>query len=230
MDKSISLITKTNIKSGKLATLIPEFYNLKSVVENNDWHHKENVFDHTLSVLDNLEKALLNLNEETKQFLDKKVGSISRKNLLKIATLFHDIAKKETIVKNNNFTLCPNHENKGSIKAKEILKHFKLSDKELKFILNIVKNHGLIHKILPPENQNFQKEFASFNKSFFHNIYPELILLAFVDTAGSYLKKTRPAEFKSRISFYKKEIKNLPPKKNLKPRSVTLYVNYGAGC
>jgi hypothetical protein len=112
----------------------------------------------------------------------------------------------------NGSTLCPSHEDKGSIKAKTILKRFKLSDKELKFVLSIVKNHGLIHKILPPENQNFQKEFMSFKKRFFHNIYPELILLAFADTAGSYLIKTHLAEFKSRISFYKKEIKNLPPK------------------
>ncbi len=211
MDKNILLITQNNIRSGKLTALIPEFYNLKSVVENNDWHHKENVFDHTLSVLKNLDKTLLNLNKGTKQFLNEKVGTINRKNLLRVATLFHDIAKKETLVKNINSTLCPNHESKGSLKTKEILKRFNLSDKENKFILSIVKNHGLIHRILPPENQNFRKEFANFKKRFFHNIYSELILLAFADTAGSYLKKTHPAEFKSRISFYKKEINNLPP-------------------
>ncbi len=215
MDKNISLLSKTNIKSGKLTPLIPEFYELKNVVENNDWHHKENVFDHTLSVLDNLEKAFRNLNKATEQFLNKKIDGITRKNLLKVAALFHDIAKKETIANNNSLTLCPSHEDKGSIKARTILKRFKLSDKELKFILSIIKNHGLIHKILPPDNQNFQKEFASFKKSFLHNIYPELILLAFADTAGSYLVKTRPTEFKSRISFYKKEIKNLPPKSKI---------------
>lgn len=212
MNKNISILTKTNIKSGKLATQIPELYDLKRVVENNDWHYKENVFDHTLSVLDHLEKTLLNLNKKAKQYLDKKIDSVSRKNLLIIATVFHDIAKKETIVKSNNLTFCPDHENKGSIKAGEILKDFELSDKELKFILNIIKNHGLLHNILPTENKSFIKKFSSFKKQFSHNIYTELILFAFADTAVSYLKITNPAEFKSRISFYKKEIKNLPPK------------------
>jgi len=215
MKKDISLLNKTNIKSGKLVSLIPEFYKLKNAVENNDWHHKENVFEHTFSVLDSLEKALRNLNKETKQFLNNKVGDSTRKNLLKIATLFHDIAKSETLINNSGSTLCPGHEDKGAVRAKTILNRFKLSNKELKFILNIVKNHGLIHKILPPENQNFQKEFANFKKRFFHNIYPELILLAFADTVGSYLVKTHPTEFKSRISFYKKEIKNLPPKSKI---------------
>lgn len=213
MHKSISLLSKTNVKSRKLINLIPEFYELENVVENNDYHHKENVFNHTLSVLNNLEKVLRNLNKETKQFLNKKIDGSTRKNLLKIATLFHDIAKKETIIDNNGSTLCrPGHEAKGSIKAKTLLKRFKLSDKELTFVLSIIKNHGLMHKILPPGNQNFQKKFVSFKKRFFHNIYPELILLAFADTVGSYLFETRPIEFKSRISFYKKEIKNLPPK------------------
>ncbi len=209
MNKNVRVLNKTNIKSGKLINLIPEFYELKNIVENNDWHCQENAFDHTLSVLDNLEKVLHKLNKETKQFLNEKIGNSTRKELLKIAALFHDIAKKETIVNDNGLTLCPRHEAKGSIKAKSILKRFQLSDNDLKFVLSIVKNHGLIHKILRPENRNFQKELASFKKSFFHHIYPELILLAFADTAGSYLIKTHPQEFKSRISFYKKEIKNL---------------------
>lgn len=212
MDKKISLLSKTNIRSGKSANLMPEFYELKNIVENNGWHYKENVFDHTLSVLDNLEKTLRNLNKKTKQFLNKKVDSITRKNLLKVAALFHDIAKKETIIGNRQSTFCPDHEGKSSIKAKIILRRFKLSNKELKFVLDIVKSHGLIHRILLPDNQNFQNEFVSFKKRFSYSIYPELILLAFVDTAGSYLIKTNPQEFKYRISFYKKEIKNLPQK------------------
>jgi len=214
MDINISLLSKTNIKSGKLTSLIPEFYELKNVVENNDWHHKENVFDHTLSVLDNLEKTLRNLNKATEQFLNKKIDGSARKNLLKVATLFHDIAKKETIVDNNSLTHCPDHEAKGAIKTKTILKRFKLSNKELEFISSIVKNHSIIDKILSVNNQNFQKEFVSFKKDF-HNIYPELILLSFADTAGSYSAKTRPAEFKYRISFYKKEIKNLLSKSKI---------------
>jgi hypothetical protein len=212
MYKNISLLSKVNIKSGKLFPLIPEFYDLKDVVENNDWHHKQNVFNHTLSVLDNLDKALRDVNKAAKQFLNKKIGTITRKKLLQVAALFHDIAKKETIASNNNSAYCPNHEARGSIKTKKILKRFKLSDKELTFILSIIKHYGLVHK-MSTDNRNFQRKFTSFKKKFFHSIYPELILLTFADTMGSDLAKTRPTEFKFRISFYKKEISNLPPKK-----------------
>jgi len=215
MDNAISLLSDSNIKSGQLADLVPEFYELKNVVENNDWHHKENIFDHTLSVLENLEKILRTLNKETKQFLDSRIDHISRRELLKVATLFHDIAKKETFSNNNGYTLCPDHEDEGSIKARRILKRFMLSNKELEFVLQIVRHHGIIHRILALDNGDFKKKYASFKKRFSRNIYPELILLAFADTAGSYLKKTHPAEFKSRIVFYKKEIENLPPRNKI---------------
>ncbi len=213
MNNNILLLNKANIKSGKLLSLIPEFYELKNVVENSKWHNKESVFDHTLSVLNDLEKILLNLNKGIKEFLNKKIDSntSTRKDLLKISVLFHDIAKTETIVNNDDgSTLCPDHEEKGSIKTKKILKRFKLSNKEIEFVSNIVKNHYLIHGILTPLNQNFQKEFVNFKERFINSMYWELILLGFADTIGSYLVETYPDEFKSRISFYKKEIKKMP--------------------
>lgn len=212
--ENISILNRKNIKSGKLAKLIPEFYELKKVVENNDWHHKENVFDHTLSVLNNLEKALRNLNKKTEQFLNKKIDSSTRKNLLKVATLLHDIAKKETIINLNGVSRCPSHEQKGNKKAEKILRRFNFSKKEFKIITDIVRNHGLIHDIIAPDNKNFQKEYKNFKKKF-SNIYLEFILMAFADTIGSYLKKTKPVEFRHRISFYENELKNLPLKSKI---------------
>jgi len=41
--ENISILNRKNIKSGKLAKLIPELYELKKIIENNDWHEEESV-------------------------------------------------------------------------------------------------------------------------------------------------------------------------------------------
>lgn len=224
--------TIKKIKSRELEKLIPEFYKLEEIVENNPWHNKESVFDHTLSVLGNLEKIIRNSKKEIKPVLNKIIDKNSRKSLLYVAALLHDIGKKETITDlGDGARGCPGHEKKGARKTEKILKRFNLSPKEFKIVTDIVRNHGVIHDIIGLgykdfqkgigkerslthamvglENKNFQKEYKNFRKKF-PNIYLEIILLAFADTIGSYLKKTKPVEFCHRINFYKKELKNLP--------------------
>ncbi|KPJ55275.1 hypothetical protein AMJ47_00115 [Parcubacteria bacterium DG_72] len=227
-----SELTIKRIKKREFEKLIPEFYKLEEVIENNRWHNRESVFDHTLSVLDNLERIIRSSKKEIKQALNKVIDRNSRKNLLRIAALLHDIGKKETITNlGDGVRGCPGHEKKGAQKTRKILKCFDFSPKESKIIIDIVRNHGTIHDIIGLgykdfkrsakkergltyavtglENKNFQKEYRNFKKKL-SNIYLELILLAFADTIGSYLKKTRPAEFNHRINFYKKELKSLP--------------------
>jgi len=147
--ENVSLLNKRNIKSGKLKKLIPEFYELKKVVENNVWHNKEIVFNHVLSVLDNLEKIIWGSKKEIRQALNKIIDKNSRKSLLYVGALLHDIGKTETITDlGDGVRSCPGHESKGAQKAKKILKRFNLSKKESKIITDIVKNHGLTHDII----------------------------------------------------------------------------------
>ena len=204
---------------------------MKEIVENSPWHDEEPVFDHTLSVLGNLEKIIRNSKKEIKLVLNKIIDRNSRKDLLRLAALLHDIGKKEKMVDlGAGVRGAPGHEQKGGQKVGKILKRFNFSQKESKIIIDIVRNHGVIHDIIGLgckdfqkgvgkehslthavvglENKNFQKEYKNFKKKF-SNIYLELILLAFADTIGSYLKKTKPAEFRHRINFYKKELNNL---------------------
>jgi len=225
----LSEITIEKIKNRKFEKLIPEFYKLKGVVENNPWHNKEPVFNHTLSVLGNLGKIISNSNKGVKKALAKIVDINSRRNLLNLAALLHDIGKAETITDlGNEVRLCPGHERKGAKKIEKILKRFNLSQKESKIIRDIIGNHGVMHDIIglgykdfqknagkehnlthsltKLENKNFQEEYKNL-KNKFSDIYLELILLAFADTITSYLKKTEPAEFRHRINFYKKELK-----------------------
>jgi hypothetical protein len=203
-------ISSKNIKNGNLAGLIPEFYELKKVIENNAWHNKEAVFDHTLCVLDSLKKIICGLSNQNKQRLGKLVGKNPREELLYFATLLHDIGKKETATDlGKGLCGCPGHEKRGAPKAEKILKRLDFSKKDSEFITSIVKNHGEIHYLigrgLKGEDKNFGKRYNNF-KIKFSKIYLELILLGFADTSGSYLKKTNPAEFRFRINFYKREI------------------------
>lgn len=210
MREASLLLDKDNIASGKLTELIPKFYELKNVTENMSWHNRESVFDHTLAVLRDLERILGTLPDEStmKQALCEKIDTHTREALLRVATLFHDIAKPETIVTDDDGTTrCPGHERAGSEKVGAILKRFDLSDREIERIEQVIENHGLLHAMLPPSKPEFAQEYEEFKGRFLDNIYPELMLLAYADTIGSYQRETAPEEYRARVSFYEQEIR-----------------------
>ena len=199
-----------DLKSGKLSDLLPEFYDLKNYVENSQdrWHQNESVFDHTLLVMDALEKTLAE-NKNLEPIFNNKVDAHTKKELLEIATALHDIGKKEAMVKEGKFTKCPGHEEIGVKKAKIILKRFDLSEKESQLVLDIIANHSVFHYLLMPDNANFQKDLEDLRDKFIKSIYPELIVLSYADTINSKLRTVGPEEFKNRIDFYQEEIKKL---------------------
>jgi len=203
------IINLYDLKSGKLQDLLPEFYELKNSIENSAdyWHQQESVFDHTLSVMSALEKIFLE-NKNLKSQFDQKIGSHTKKDLLEVAGLFHDIGKKEAMVKEGEFTRCPGHEKIGVEKAEKILSRFNLSKEESQRILDIIANHSEFHYILKPDNQNFIKNLEVL-KNKVANIYPELIILSYADTVNSKFKSIDPKGYKYRIDFYQKETKKL---------------------
>ena len=209
-EKQQLVLTAQDLKSGKLAESLPEFYELKDSVENSKdgWHQQESVFDHTLSVMEAAEKIFAD-NKNLEVSFEKKIDDYSRKELLQVATAFHDIGKKEAMVKEGEFTKCTGHEKIGVEKTKAILERFNLSPRETELVLNIIANHSVFHHLLNPDNQNFQKDLEKLHNGFDESIYPELIVLSYADTINSKLKTVNPNEFKYRIDFYKKETKIL---------------------
>lgn len=199
-----------DLRSGKLAELLPEFYELKNSVENSKdgWHQQEPVFDHTLSVLEALEKIFAD-NKNLEAEFNERIDNYTRKELLKIATTFHDIGKKEAMTKEGGFTKCAGHEQIGVERTKTILKRFNLSKKETQIVLDIIANHSVFHYLLMPGNKNFDEDLQDLKKRFGGTIYPELIALSYADTVNSKLKIVDPEEFKNRIDFYREETKKL---------------------
>lgn len=196
-------LSLSNIKDGFLVHKIPELYELKNCIENNPWHHNISVFDHTVEVLEQLDKILLWLNQKLLSHLDIKVERNKKKDLLYLASLFHDISKNDTFdYKEWFWTVCPGHEELWAIKVKPILNKIDLTLKEKSLVEELIKYHWEIHYLLKPDFN--VKEYKEKHKGRFI----ELILLAYVDTLASELKIDNKKDYDFRIEFYKNIILN----------------------
>lgn len=198
-------ITTQKLKTGQLKEDLPELYELKEVIENSSWHTNDSVFDHTLRVLEKLKGTIESSPERIKIHLQKKLNKNTRKQLLFLSALFHDIAKKETLAKDGETTKCLGHEERGAEKVKPILDRIDISPREKEIIVRLIKHHGEPHQIANPENETRKKDLQNL-KSDFSDIFLELFLLAKADVPGGQLKENKLEEFDSRIKFLEKSI------------------------
>ncbi|MFH1971676.1 MAG: HD domain-containing protein [Patescibacteria group bacterium] len=205
----ITSLTFKNIKSGQFKNNLPEVYDLKKVVEDNAWHKKQDVFEHTMAVLKQLE-GLLDLKiftSKKRKLLQKqlgtKVGNHTKKDLLVVSTLLHDIAKPVTAIKDKNGVVrCPGHELIGSTMIEKFSLRFNLNKKDEEFVKRLVFSHGYIVEILNQiMNKGNKKFYLASYKKVVGNIYYELLLLFYSDLLGSDLKELNPSEFRTRQSL-----------------------------
>jgi putative nucleotidyltransferase with HDIG domain len=108
--------------SGLLVNFLPEFTDMKGVEQRESHHHKD-VFYHTLQVLDNVAHSSQNLN-------------------LRLAALFHDIAKPKTkrFNKNTGWTFH-GHEVVGERMSASILHRLKYANETIDYVCKIVRLH-----------------------------------------------------------------------------------------
>ncbi len=197
----VSFISTQKIRDGKFSKQLPELYELKNIIENSEWHVNDSIFSHTLKVLDSLEKNLKSSNKKIDSCLNKKIDNHTRKKVLYLATALHDIGKKETIHLDGEITSFAGHAEIGYLKAKNILDRFDLSGKEKNTVLEIIKNHGIFHDLVNPDEKELDKKFEEFKKEK-KNIFLELVLFAMSDTMGCELRYNNPEKFKFKIKFY----------------------------
>ena len=206
MTIDISSLTSEKIKAGQFKKSLSEIYALKKVVENSAWHEKQDVFEHTMAVLEQLESLLkIKIFKPSKRKilqrqLNKRVGNYTRKDLLIVSTLLHDIAKPVTAIKDKTgIVRCPGHEFFGSDMVKSFSIRLGLDKKDEDFVKRIVYSHGLIVEVL---NQIMDKSDKEYYLNSFKNvvgdIYYELLLLFYSDLLGSDLKRLNPKEYKIR--------------------------------
>lgn len=201
MDKiKLSDITIEKIEKKELENIFPELYELEKVIENNSWHKNYSVLNHIVSVLKNLEKVLKEINNGIKDYFNQKIDYYSKKEILFLATIFHDIAKKETIIEKDGITICPDHEEKSAEKLKNIISRSDLSENEKERAVKIVKNHNILHGILDHPEDNPERKTKEFKEKE-PDIFIDIVVLAKADILGSQLKENKPEEFKYRINF-----------------------------
>lgn len=194
----LSEITIEKIKKRKFERVIPELYELESIIQNNSWHDNDSVFNHTLSVVSELNILLEKVTNKTEEHLNIKVQNYSNKELLILAAVFHDIGKKETLIEKGGETICINHEKIGAEKLRNILQRLDLVEEERGFVIKIVRNHDFIHAISRLEDADIKwLEFKKRNL----DIFIEVALLTKADILGGQLKNNMPEEFEFRIGF-----------------------------
>ena len=205
---NISNITSKLLKQNKYLSSFPEYYKLASITENNAWHINQNVFDHVVGVFAGLEEVLkfkdLNNSQVEKiyRYLSTKIGLRTRKEVLIVATLLHDIAKTDTLVKHKDGTTsCPSHELIAAGRVKHFSKRFGLNKDDEIYVERIVRYHGFISEILNLiiENSNKEKYSVIFEETV-GDVAIELILLMYSDILGCDLKTADIKGYKDRIN------------------------------
>ena len=196
--KNVILIDKVSsekIKIGEYKEVLPELSALENVYENNAWHKNQSVLDHTVKVYESLETILntnilfKNCNSQISAYLSENIGNITRKNILKIAAILHDIGKKDTLVETSpHFTSCPGHEQVGANMVKDFELRFALERKAADYVRRIVEFHGIILNFVNLiEMNNSRDMYFKIFQDVVGDIEIELIILKYADILGSDL-------------------------------------------
>ncbi|MEZ0360373.1 MAG: HD domain-containing protein [Hydrogenobacter sp.] len=215
---------------GLLEMIFPEIEKLRQVKDQGE-HHVYPLDEHTLKVVESIDKVI----DERERYLDVELlknfgsmhvhGEFSDVELLKLAALFHDIAKPHTFeVKNGKVTFY-NHDKLGSDIVKDIGKRLKWGIEATNFVSKLVQYHlrPFYLKEAMKKGQLTDKGKAKFWREC-ESFAPHLFLHAIADSIGSgdsdeeldFLLKTL-----NELERYRKEkYKKIPTKPLLNGREI----------
>jgi hypothetical protein len=201
------MISSKSLREGEYLDLLPEFYTLSEVTENNAWHDRQSVFEHVVKVLESLEILLdLKFLEATRaewiaRYLSERIGQASRKDLLVLATVLHDIAKTDTLVRGKDGkTSCPGHALIGAARVSRFAERLRLDSQSARYVERIVRYHGLVSDILDLiiANNSREKYLRIFQETV-GDVAVELILFMYADLLGSDLEEKDKRAFDERV-------------------------------
>lgn len=140
---------------GLLCRIMPELKDMKGVKQPKE--HYWDVFDHSIESIAALEFILresdwvygrndlredVPWNKEIEQHFNGEIaGGVSRKTLLKLGLLLHDVAKPRTKTIEEERIRFLGHTKEGSVTAIEIMERLRFSTREIKYVEKLVYHH-----------------------------------------------------------------------------------------
>jgi len=207
---SLTSFTPDAIANNEFADRLPEYYKLKSVVESQEWHDDQTVFDHSIESAKALEAIVRfeYLSEKDKEtltdYLNEKRETHTRLDILRLATLLHDTGKIISLQRNaEGNTSSPSHGIIGEWIAKPVVDKFDISDAEKKFVLSLVSDHLVPSDLIEMSvnngtapNELVELLYANRPKS-----TVELLLLGYADWLGCSVRESVNEERDKRIAI-----------------------------
>jgi len=187
-----------------LTKIIPELNDSKGVLQPKE--HYWDVFNHLIETIGTLE-VLFDKKNKTNQFIKKYIPRFiddekyfneiifeghSRKTILKLVGLIHDISKPETkkIEKTGKIRFI-GHDKLGAKKSIRILKRLKMSNKSIEYISSIISNHlrptQLAQKDELPTNRALNRYYRDLNQFSIDTLY--LNLADYLSARGEMLNE-----------------------------------------
>lgn len=154
----------------------PLFLKLKPVIENNDWHDNESVYDHLIKTYEIAKDQITGdfiTNVEAKklflEFVNSNFEGIKMSDVMILTALIHDIGKalyyKENQeekplrhVNNQGITRFPGHPYWSSTLVFGLLKEYGLSEKLLEKIASVVRLHDTFNDVFLANTSSWKME------------------------------------------------------------------------
>lgn len=206
---SLASFTPDSIASNEFADVLPEYYKLREVIESQGWHDDQTVFDHSIESAKSLEEIVHfdYLAEQDRNtlidYLNGKLETQTRLDLLRLATLLHDIGKLISLQHNaEGNTSSPSHGIIGEWVAQPIVDKFDLTNTEKKFVLGLISDHLVPSDLIEMSINNntapsdvLQLLYANRPGS-----TVELLLLGYADWLGCDVREPVRAERDKRVT------------------------------
>ena len=207
----LALLSSDFLNSIEALKFLPELLLLKTTVEKNIAHNSQTVFDHTVAVMAGLEKFFnevaisSEIQPKLSKYLDQKIGNNSKKDLLKLLVLVHDLAKPLTLVTNSaGNTSCPGHEILAAARVGEFKDRFGLEQVEINYVQQLVRLHGTSHELLTTglaSNSEQQLELIHQFDLGTGGLGIELIIMVYSDINGGDYAKFNADDFSARLKL-----------------------------
>ncbi|MCR1952943.1 MULTISPECIES: CCA tRNA nucleotidyltransferase [unclassified Clostridium] len=121
--------------TGLLEIILPEIYKLNNFTPKCT-NHNNNIFQHTLNVIDNTYDNLI----------------------LRLSALFHDVGKLNTLTRNENgFYYFPNHNIESSVMTKKILSKLRFDNSTINIVCKLIEHHLVLNVNYLPSKPEVKK-------------------------------------------------------------------------